>query len=93
MDAKKERLIRAGLIAGLVAVLLGLGLGSSTIKVRVTVDNASVKATPGILGQNLTTVPLDSVLDAEALQGQWYKVTVTKDGVKIAGYILSLIHI
>lgn len=91
MDAKKERLIRAGLIAGLVAVLLGLGLGSSTIKVRVTVDNAPVKATPGIGGQNLTTVPLDSVLDAEALQGEWYKVTVTKDGVKIAGYIHEML--
>ncbi len=46
MEARKQRLIRAGLIASLVAVLLGLGLGSSTIKVRVTVDSASVKATP-----------------------------------------------
>ena len=44
------------------------------IKVRVTVDSASVKATPAIGGQTLATVPLDSVLDAEGKKGQWYKV-------------------
>ncbi len=87
MDAKSQRRIRAGLIAGLVTVLVGLGFGSSTIKVRVMWDNSPVKAAPGFGGQSLMTVPLDSVLDAEGKQGEWYKVTVTKDGVLLTGYI------
>ena len=92
MNGKKKPPIRWGLIFGLFSVLLGLGFGSLTIKVRVTVDNAPVKATAGIIGgQNLTTVPLDSVLDAEPRQGQWYKVYVTKDGVRIAGYIHEML--
>ncbi|MCX6563511.1 MAG: PEGA domain-containing protein [Candidatus Aminicenantes bacterium] len=91
MNGKNKPLIWLGLIFSLFSVLLGFSFGSPPIKVRVTVDNASVKATPGIGGQNLTTVPLDSVLDAEAKQGEWYKVTVTKDGVQISGYIHEML--
>ena len=91
MDIMHKRLIRTGLILGFFSVLLGFVFAGLTIKVRVTTDNSPVKATAGIGGQNLTTVPLDSVLDAEAKQGQWFKVYVTKDGVKIAGYIHEML--
>jgi DNA-binding beta-propeller fold protein YncE len=92
MDARKQRRFRAGWIAVLVAVLFGLGLGSPTIKIRVTVDGSPIKATPVVVGgQILTTVPEGSVLDAESKLGEWYKVTVTKDGVPFTGYISAML--
>ncbi len=87
MDARENRLIRMALILGLSLILVGLGFERPAIRVRVTVDSATVKATPAIGGQNLATVPLDSVLDAEGKQGSWYKVFITRDGVQVPGYI------
>ncbi|MDP2915307.1 MAG: PEGA domain-containing protein [Candidatus Aminicenantes bacterium] len=91
MDVINKRLVRAGLIFGFLLVLFGFVFAGLTIKVRVTVDKAPVKAAPAIGGQTLTTVPLESVLDAEPKQGQFYKVYVTKAGVKIAGYIHAML--
>ena len=92
MDANKKRAIRWGLAFGVMIVFIaGVGFAAPTIKVRVTVDNASVKTTASMGGTNLTTVPLDSVLDAETKQGDWYKVYVTKDGIKIAGYLHEML--
>jgi len=92
MDSQRTRLMKGGLWLVLLAGLLfGSGLADPVIKVRVTVDNASIKATPGIGAQNLTTVPLDSVLDAESKQGEWYKVLVMKDGIQITGYIHEML--
>ena len=76
---------------GLSIFLSGLSGGGETIKVRVTVDNANIKATPEIGGQNLAKVPLDSILQAEAKQGEWYKVPLTKEGVQISGYIHEML--
>ncbi len=87
MGARTRRLIRAGLMTALLPVFFGFGPGSPGIKVRVKSDGAPIKATAEVFGQNLTTVPLDTVLDAEPKQGQWYKVTLTKDGVPLVGYI------
>jgi DNA-binding beta-propeller fold protein YncE len=70
---------------------MGFGFGAPVIKVRVTVDNSSVKTTPAIDGQNLATFPLDSVLEAESKQGEWYKVLITRDGVQVTGYIHELL--
>jgi DNA-binding beta-propeller fold protein YncE len=87
MDLRKRRLSRGGWIAAWAALIVGLGLGWPGTKLRVIYDNASIKATPGITGQNLTTVPLNTILEAETKQGEWYKVTVTKDIIPITGYI------
>jgi len=91
MIAVKGRLIGGGLIVGLLVVLLGNGSAGPKIKLRVTVDNATVKATPGISAPNLATLPLDSVLDAEAKQGEWYQVDITKDGASVTGYIHQML--
>jgi len=91
MDAAKARLIGGGLIFGLLGILLGFESGAPIIKLRVTVDNATVKATPGISAQNLITIPLDGVLEAESKQGEWYKVNVAKDGASVTGYIHEML--
>ena len=76
---------------GLALFLSGFPARGETIKVRVTVDNANVKATPEIGGQNLARVPLDSVLEAEAKQGEWYKVSLMREGVQISGFIHEML--
>ena len=65
--------------------------GSAPIKLRVTVDNANIKATPEIGSPTLANIPLDSLLEAEAKQGEWYKVTLIRDGTHIIGYIHELL--
>ena len=57
----------------------------------MAVDNASVKATPAIGGQTVATLPNETVLDAEAKQGEWYKVQVPREGGLISGYIHELL--
>jgi DNA-binding beta-propeller fold protein YncE len=91
MDAMKHNGWKVVLVLFLLAILFRPTHAAPAIKLRVTVDNASVKATPGIGGQTLTTLPLDSLLDAESQQGEWYKVSVTKDGNKISGYIHEML--
>ncbi|MGA2585403.1 MAG: PEGA domain-containing protein [Candidatus Aminicenantales bacterium] len=91
MDAMKHNGWKVVLVLFLLAILFRPALAAPAIKLRVTVDNASVKATPGIGGQTLTTLPLDSLLDAESQQGEWYKVSVTKDGNKISGFIHEML--
>lgn len=88
MISRKDRRVRGSWILGLLLVLAGFGSARPAIKLRVTVDGASVKAAPVILGgQTLATLPLDTVLDAESKQDQWYKVIVIREGTQITGYI------
>jgi DNA-binding beta-propeller fold protein YncE len=64
---------------------------SGPIKVKVTVDNASLKATPEIQAKTVARIPLNTVLDAEEKQGEWYKVTLDSEGVKMTGYIHEML--
>ncbi len=50
-------------------------LEAAPIKIKVVLDNAAVKATRAIGGKTLTRIPLNTILDAESKQGDWYKVT------------------
>ena len=50
-------------------------LEAAPVKIKVILDNASVKATRAIGGQTVTRVPLNTILDAESKIGDWYKVT------------------
>jgi DNA-binding beta-propeller fold protein YncE len=52
-----------------------LTLEAAPVKVKVILDNASVKATRAIGGKTLTRVPLNTILDAASKIGDWYKVT------------------
>lgn len=50
-------------------------LEAAPVKIKVILDNASVKATRAIGGKTLTRAPLNTILDAESKIGDWYKVT------------------
>lgn len=52
-----------------------LSLEAAPIKLKVILDNASIKATRAIGGKTLARVPLNTILDAERKQGEWYKVS------------------
>ena len=56
------------------------------IKLRVTLDNVSIKATRAIGGKTLIRVPVDTILDAERKQGDWYKVSWQG----VSGYIHAM---
>ncbi len=75
----------------LLLILFRGPVSAEAVKVKVIVDNASIKATPEIGGQTLANVPLGTVLDAELKQGEWYKVTTSKDGKAVSGYIHELL--
>lgn len=64
---------------------------SAPIKVKVTVDNASLKAMPEIQAKTVARIPLNTVLDSEEKQGEWYKVTLDREGVKMTGYIHEML--
>ncbi|MEW5901459.1 MAG: PEGA domain-containing protein [Acidobacteriota bacterium] len=88
---KASRRARAKVIPFFCLWLPLLLAGSAAVKVKVIVDNATVKATPEIGSQTLANVPLHTVLEAELKQGEWYKVSMTKDGTLISGYIHELL--
>ncbi len=50
-------------------------LEAAPAKIKVIIDNASIKATRAIGGKTLTRVPLNTILDAESKIGDWYKVS------------------
>ncbi|NIO47961.1 MAG: PEGA domain-containing protein [Candidatus Aminicenantes bacterium] len=52
-----------------------VSLEAAPVKIKVILDNASIKATRAIGGKTLTRVPLNTILDAESKIGDWYKVT------------------
>jgi hypothetical protein len=62
---------------------------AAALKVKVTVDNASIQATREIGGKVLARVPLNTILSAEPKHGEWYKVTWEKEGV--SGYIHEML--
>lgn len=90
MESTRRSIARA-MLALFLLTLLALGPAAAAVKVKVIVDNASIKATPEIGSQTLANVALSTVLDVELKQGEWYKVTTTKDGTPITGYIHELL--
>lgn len=71
--------------------LLFLAFQSTPIKIKVVVDNASVKATPQIGGKTLAKVPLETILVAEEKEGEWYRVTLEAEGIQISGFIHEML--
>lgn len=55
-------------------------------KIRVILDNASIKATRAIGGKTLIRVPMNTILGAEFKKGDWYKVTWKG----VSGYIHAM---
>ena len=90
MESTRRSMARTTL-ASILLTLLVFGPAAAAVKVKVIVDNASIKATPEIGSQTLANVALSTVLDVELKQGEWYKVTTTKDGTAVSGYIHELL--
>ncbi len=74
MEQKKLRICTV-LTSVFLLFLLFVALEAAQLKVKVILDNASIKATRSIGGRTLVRVPLNTILDAESKQGSWYKVT------------------
>jgi hypothetical protein len=71
--------------------LFVLGPAAAAVKVKIVVDNANIKATPEIGSQTLANAALNTILDVELKQGEWYKVTMTRNGSPVSGYIHELL--
>ena len=78
-------------LASLLLVVFSVGSTAAAVKIKVIVDNASIKATPEIGSQTLANAPLGTVLDVEMKQGEWYKVATSKAGTPVTGYIHELL--
>ncbi|MGD8536547.1 MAG: hypothetical protein PVF66_11920, partial [Candidatus Aminicenantes bacterium] len=74
MEQKKLKISKI-LTSVFLLFLLLVALEAAQLKVKVILDNASIKATRSIGGRTLVRVPLNTILDAESKQGSWYKVT------------------
>jgi DNA-binding beta-propeller fold protein YncE len=64
---------------------------SQPVKLRVIVDGATVKVSPDIDGETLARIPLRTVLDVVEKQGDWYKVTFQREGLKITGFVHEML--
>lgn len=74
-----------------VVFLPAISQEENPVKVKVIVDSATVKVTPEIDGETLARIPLNTLLDAMEKQGEWYKVTFDKEGLKITGFIHEML--
>lgn len=54
--------------------------------IKVILDNASIKATRAIGGKTIIRVPLNTILDAEIKQGDWYRISWKG----VSGYIHAM---
>jgi len=91
MEATRRSATRM-ILPSFLLILLVLGsTGAAALKVKVIVDNASIKATPEIGSQTLANVALNTVLDVELKQGEWYKITTMRGGTPVTGFIHELL--
>jgi DNA-binding beta-propeller fold protein YncE len=82
------RTSRFSWLAGLAISVLALSLaGGMATKLRVThIPGAPVYKEAGF-GQPLIILPLNTVMDAEVKQGEFWKITVVANGVKTTGWV------
>ena len=66
-------------------------LVGAAFKVRVIVDDASVKTKPQIGAKTLARIPLNTVLKAQKKKGEWFQIDMEKNGGKITGYIHEML--
>ena len=87
MSLTADKRKRLWWLIGVVLVLRTLGASGVGTKLRVThAPGAPVYKTAAV-GQPLTTLPLNTTLDAELKQGDFWKITVDINGVKTTGYV------
>jgi DNA-binding beta-propeller fold protein YncE len=85
------RIGRAVLVLALGLLTLSYSSAMAT-KLRVIhIPGAPVYKTPAVARQPLIILPLNTPLDAELKQGEYWKVTVEVDGVKTTGYVHEML--
>jgi len=82
---------RMKLSAVFLLILFLFYLEPAPTKVKVIVDNSSIKETPEIGGKTLAHVSLNTILEAEVKQGEWYKVNLEQEGVLVSGFIHEML--
>jgi len=80
-----------GVIILFICCLFCFSIEAAQQKIIVIVDDSSIKDTPNIRGKTLVKVALNTVFNAEGIQGEWYKVTMQNEGVEISGYIHEML--
>jgi DNA-binding beta-propeller fold protein YncE len=74
-------------LVGAALLIQASALAGMSTKLRVThIPGAPLYKTPA-LGQPIMILPLNTPLDAEVKQSEFWKVTIDKNGVKTTGYI------
>jgi DNA-binding beta-propeller fold protein YncE len=69
------------------AVPLGSAAAAAPVKLKVTIDRSAIYVAPSANSQKLAYVDLDKILDSEGREGEFYKVTLEQNGLKITGFI------
>jgi opacity protein-like surface antigen len=84
------RIIRIGVVLGLFVFIGSLLAEQATeVKVKVIVENASIRVKPGIDGAVLEDkIPVGAVYLSSKKEGEWYEVRFrSKLGIQLTGYI------
>ncbi len=90
MNRQKRRQSYKVLVVILLA-FFSFGQGTAPTKLKVIIDDARVNETPEIRGKTLARLSLNAVVDAESKEGDWYKVSLEIEGVKITGYMHEIL--
>jgi len=89
---KKHLVLRAFLCLALsLIVFLTTDSYAQNMKIRVVVDNATVRLKPDHQGEIIKNPPLGSIFEVEGREGDWYEIRIrTEMGVMITGYIHNM---
>ena len=82
----KKRFFLSLILLGTIGCLIW-GFSPQTMRIRVIVDSAQIKATPEIGGQTVTTLPLGTTQEDREKRGEWYKIETER----MTGYIHELL--
>jgi hypothetical protein len=74
-------------LIGAFCLAQALALAGAATKLRVTHGPGAPVYKAPALGQSIMVLPLNTVLDAEVKQGEFWKVTVDRNGVRTTGYV------
>jgi len=72
-------------------IIILVNLTFASVKLEVIVNNANIKLTPEIGGDNIAQVNIGTNLIGEEKQGEWYKITFNKEGKEITGFIHEML--
>jgi DNA-binding beta-propeller fold protein YncE len=88
---RNRNLCKSEILIVLFLILFFLGQGTGQIKLKVIVDDARVNETPEINGKTLARLSLNTILDSEGKEGEWYKVSLEVESVRITGYMHEIL--